>query len=131
MVFLGEVKLKWIGLALFVISFILINSTNAGGNVAHVGGALFGYIWAKQYKRGNEFTGWFSRLLSGFSSLFKRRKMTVTYKRPPTDELEYNRKKLSEQQEIDRILDKISKGGYDSLTKNEKDTLFTLSKKNQ
>ena len=131
MLFLGEVKLKWIGLASFIISVILINSVNPGGNIAHVGGAIFGYLWVIQYKRGREVTSGFSRFLSSFGSLFKRRKMTVTYKRPPTDELEYNRKKNTEQQEIDRILDKISKGGYDNLTKSEKDTLFDLSKKNQ
>ena len=131
MMFLGEVKLKWIGLGSFILSVILINSVNPGGNIAHVGGALFGYLWVKQYKRGHELTSGFSRFLSGFGSLFKRRKMKVTYKRPPTDELEHNRKKVTEQQEIDRILDKISKGGYDSLTKSEKDTLFDLSKKNQ
>ena len=130
MAFVGEVKLKWIGLSFFILSVILIHSTNPGGNIAHIGGALFGYLWVKQYKRGHEMTSGFSRFLSGLGSLFKRRKMKVTYKRPPSDELEYNRKKVTEQQEIDRILDKISKGGYDSLTKSEKDTLFDLSKKN-
>jgi membrane associated rhomboid family serine protease len=131
MVFLGEVKLKWIGLGSFILSVILINSINTGGNIAHIGGAIFGYLWVEQYKRGRELTGGFSRFLSSLGSLFKRRKMKVTYKRPPTDELEYNQKKVTEQQEIDRILDKISKGGYESLTKSEKDTLFDLSKKNQ
>jgi membrane associated rhomboid family serine protease len=131
MMFLGEVKLKWVGLGSFILSVILIHSNNPGGNVAHIGGALFGYLWVKQYKRGTDLSSGFSRFLDLFSTMFKRRKMKVTYKRPPTDELEYNRKKISEQQEIDRILDKISKGGYDNLTKAEKDTLFNLSKKNQ
>jgi membrane associated rhomboid family serine protease len=130
MVFLGEVKLIYIGLFSFILSLILINSENAGGNIAHVGGAIFGYLWVKQYQRGVEITGWFARILDFFGSLFKRRKMKVVHKQPPRDELEYNHQKNVNQKEIDRILDKISKAGYDSLTKSEKETLFHLSNKN-
>jgi len=129
MVFLGEVKLIYIGLFSFILSLILINSENAGGNIAHIGGAIFGYLWVKQYQRGVEITGWFAGILDFFGSLFKRRKMKVVHKQPPRDELEYNHQKNVNQKEIDRILDKISKAGYDSLTKSEKETLFHLSNK--
>ena len=130
MVFLGEVKLIYIGLFSFILSLILINSENAGGNIAHVGGAIFGYLWVKQYRRGVDLTGGFSRFLDFFASLFKRRKMKVIHNQPPKNDLDYNKMKVANQQEIDRILDKISKGGYDSLTKAEKEALFNFTKNN-
>ena len=65
-------------------------------------------------------------------SLFKpRTKMKVTYKKPPKDDKEYNHYKAHQQEEINNILDKISKGGYDSLSKKEKEILFKMSDKNK
>ena len=127
MIFLGEVKLKYI--AIFSILLFLIqieSSNNPGGNLAHLGGALFGYLWVSGYKRGWDFTSGFTGLLDSFLKLFKRNKLKVTHKRPVND-FEFNKIKLLNQKEIDRILDKISKSGYDKLTKEEKDTLFRNS----
>ena len=126
--FFGEVKLIYIGIGSIVMDVILIYSTNAGGHIAHLGGALFGYLWVAQYKKGCDFTMAFSKMLDYFGSLFKPRKLKVTHSRPPVNDFAYNQSKVVNQKEIDRILDKISKGGYESLSKDEKDTLFRLGK---
>ena len=126
LLFIGEVKLIYIGIFSILLYVILIASSNAGGNLAHLGGALLGYLWAANYKRGKDFLSGFTRLLDSFLMLFKRRNLKVAHKRPLND-FEYNKSKLLNQKEIDRILDKISKSGYDKLTKEEKDTLFRNS----
>lgn len=131
MVFIGQVKLIYIAIfSLFLYIVMITGSNNAGGNLAHIGGAIMGYFWINQIKQGRDITKGFAWLTDTFGSLFKRRKLKVTHKRPPFDDKEYNKQKLASQQEIDKILDKISKGGYESLTKAEKDTLFRMSSKN-
>lgn len=130
MVFIGPVKLIYIAIfSLFLYVIMISTSSNAGGNLAHLGGALMGYLWIKQLKGGSDLTKGFTKIIDFIVSLFKPRKLKVTYKRPPVDDLEYNRKKNLDQKEIDRILDKISKGGYESLSKSEKDTLFKMGNK--
>lgn len=128
MLFLGEVKLIYIGVGTIILDIILIYSDNSGGHIAHLGGALFGYLWVTQYKKGKDFTVGFGKMLDYTGSLFRRRKLKVTYSKAPSDDYEYNKRKVVNQKEIDRILDKISKGGYDSLSKDEKETLFHLGK---
>ncbi len=127
---IGPVKIKYIALVAFILTTLVDFPTNAGGKFAHLGGALYGYLFVLQYRRGKDPTHRFNKLLDSLASLFKarRKKIHVTYKRP-ADDIEYNRQKIHEQEEIDRILDKISKGGYDSLTKKEKEILFRMSNK--
>lgn len=127
LIFFGEVKLIYIAIFSLVLFVVLLSSDNAGGNLAHLGGALLGYLWVKQYQRGRDFTRGIGNFFASVFSVFKRRKLKVTHKRP-IDDMEYNKRKNLNQQEVDRILDKISKGGYGSLTKEEKDTLFRMSK---
>lgn len=126
LLFFGRIRLIYIALATVAIDIISISGNeNAGGHIAHLGGALFGYLFAVHIRQGRDITKWFGRLCSWFSSFFKPKpKLKVAYQRPPTDDREYNRQKNENQKEIDRILDKISKGGYDCLTKKEKETLF-------
>ncbi len=126
----GRIKLIYIALASVAIDVISISmSDNAGGHIAHLGGAFFGYIFAVNMQKGKDITAWFSRLSVRIENLLKPRpKMRVAYKRTPNDDREYNRQKTENQHEIDRILDKISKGGYDTLTKKEKETLFNQKK---
>ena len=126
LLFFGRIRLIYIALATLAIDVISISGNeNAGGHIAHLGGALFGYLFAVNIHQGKDITKWFGRLCAWFGSFFKPKpKLKVAYKRPPTDDREYNRQKNENQKEIDRILDKISKGGYDCLTKNEKETLF-------
>ena len=128
LVFIGPVKIIYIALTIFIVSTILDFTNNTGGKIAHIGGALVGYIFAAYYKKGKDITRGFDRLMDSFSSIFKKKeRMKVSYKRP-SDDFEYNKVKMEEQKEIDRILDKISKAGYDSLSKAEKEKLFNLKK---
>jgi len=126
LLFIGRVRLITIALVSIVIDIVSISNTgNAGGHIAHLGGAFFGYIFAVNIHQRRDITAWFGRFCSWIGSFFKPKpKLKVAYKRPPTDDREYNRQKNENQQEIDRILDKISKGGYESLTRQEKETLF-------
>ncbi len=127
-VFLGPVKIIWVALVGFILSSLVDFSMNTGGKIAHIGGALFGYMFILSYKKGNDITLWFSRIMDSIFSLLKpRKKMRVTHKRT-TNDYEYNVAKKEEQKNIDYILDKISKSGYDSLTKDEKETLFKMGK---
>jgi membrane associated rhomboid family serine protease len=127
-VLIGPVKILYIALILFVTSTVLDFTDNTGGKIAHLGGALVGFLFANYYRKGKDITRGFDRFMDSFADLFrKREKMKVTYKRP-TDDYEYNKQKANEQEELDRILDKISKGGYDSLTKAEKEKLFNMKK---
>jgi membrane associated rhomboid family serine protease len=125
-VFIGPVKILYIALILFVTSTVLDFTDNTGGKIAHLGGALVGFLFANYYRKGKDITRGFDRFMDSFADLFRtRKKMKVTHKRP-ADDYEYNKQKANEQQELDRILDKISKGGYDSLTKAEKEKLFNM-----
>lgn len=127
----GSVKIIYVALFIFIIDFISLGSTsNPGGHVAHIGGAILGYLYAVQYRKGKDITRWITRMIDGIANLFKKKqpKMKVKYKRTETDH-EYNQRRNNDVQEIDRILDKIKASGYGSLTKDEKKRLFDASKK--
>ena len=104
--FLGRIRLIWIALVYIAIDLLSIRHGNAGGHIAHIGGAFFGFLYALNLKK-------------------KKRKKTTSYRY--TDDELYNIQKKQQQEEIDRILDKISKHGYDLLSKKEKETLFQKS----
>lgn len=128
LMFLGPVKLKYIAVVTIIIDILSIASSNAGGHIAHLGGALFGYLYISQMKKGHNITKGFDRVMDKIFSWFKpRQKFKVTYKRP-VDDIEYNKSKAEQQKEIDKILDKIAKSGYDSLSKAEKEILFKNGK---
>lgn len=126
LLFFGRVRLIYIALITLVLDITSIStSDNSGGHIAHLGGAFFGYLFASNILKGRDITAWFGRFCAWTGNFFKTKpKLRVAYKCPPTDDHEYNRQKNEDQQEIDRILDKISKGGYESLTRKEKEILF-------
>jgi membrane associated rhomboid family serine protease len=132
MLFIGPVRLKYLAAGFILIDILLIASDNAGGNIAHLGGALYGFLFIYRLKKGQETGAWVSSIVNKTATLFKRKpKLNVAYRKPTgkiSDE-EYNRGKIQQQKEIDRILDKIAKGGYESLSKSEKETLFKMSDK--
>lgn len=129
LIFIGPVKLKYIALGSILLSLVSISKENPGGNIAHLGGALWGYIFVMQYKKGTDLNKWFSIFSDWLFNFFKRKpKLKVTYKKP-VDDRDYNYLKTKEQERINIILDKISKSGYSSLTKEEKDLLFKASNK--
>ncbi|HNC34127.1 MAG TPA: rhomboid family intramembrane serine protease [Bacteroidia bacterium] len=121
-----RVKLKYIAIALFVIDLLSITGNNAGGNIAHIGGAIFGFIYIKQLKNGRDLTGWLQRLIEKITQK-KKPSIKVVYRKDASDE-SYHNKKANNQEAIDKILDKISRSGYASLTYEERDILFKASK---
>ena len=126
---LGRIKIKYMALAIFILTSILDFSVNSGGKLAHIGGAFFGYLYIMNLRHGHDIGKGINRIIDFFATLFKpRKKLRVTHKKVP-DEFEYNKIKAEHQKRINRILDKISKGGYDSLTREEKETLFKESQK--
>jgi membrane associated rhomboid family serine protease len=133
LLFFGPVRIKYIALIYIVISFLGSVGNNAGGNVAHLGGALMGYIYIKQLQAGVNWGSWITATLSWVRGLFSSQsKVKVTYRNAdPAAKTTKSTKTASKasQDEIDAILDKISDRGYDSLTKEEKEKLFNASKK--
>jgi hypothetical protein len=126
---IGRVKLIYLALFTFVIDLLAITSENAGGHIAHIGGALFGIWFAMRIKEGKDLTAPMNRIIDWAVNLGKRKpKMRVTYKRPETD-YEYNARKHQANVDIDAILDKLKRSGYESLSTDEKKKLFDASKK--
>jgi len=127
MLFIGRIKIIYVALVIFVLTSAVDFSVNSGGKLAHIGGALFGYLYTINLKKGRDTGKWINKIIDFFATFFKpRRKLKVTYKKPKND-YDYNRIKADRQAQINLILDKISKGGYDSLTREEKDLLFKES----
>ena len=121
---IGNVKLKYIAIFVVVLDILSIPSSNSGGHIAHLGGALFGYLYITQLRRGRNITRSFDRVMDNLFAMFKPRpKFRVTHKRPMND-VQYNKWKAQHQERIDEILEKIAKNGYESLTKEEKEILF-------
>jgi membrane associated rhomboid family serine protease len=114
-----EMPYKYFYLLTFVLSTIIDLSVNTGGKISHIGGAAFGLIYGLSLKRGTD--------LSRFSFGFKKKSplRVVSYK----EDGETVTTSGNEEQKMNRLLDKISKGGYDSLSKKEKDELYRLSQK--
>ncbi len=132
LILFGNIRLKYLALIFIVIDLLSIPSSNAGGHLAHLGGALWGFIYIILLKKGNDPGKFVSIWIKALGSVFKPRpKMRVEYRagRPVTDD-EYNRRRAENQKRMDQILDKISKHGYDSLTSEEKEILFRMSNKN-
>jgi membrane associated rhomboid family serine protease len=125
----GRIKIKYMALAIFVMTSIMDFSVNSGGKLAHIGGAFFGYFYIINLRHGHDIGKGFNGIIDFFVTIFKpRKKLKVTHKKVAT-EYEYNKIKTDHQKRINNILDKISKGGYDSLTKEEKEILFKESQK--
>lgn len=128
---IGTVKLKYIAIAAVLISFFGITSSNAGGELAHLGGALYGYFFIVSLRRGKDHTKSFNKLMDKLSNLFKTRKLKVKHTAASGKKMsdaEYNMTKAKNMEEIDRILDKIKTSGYGSLTSEEKRKLFEQGK---
>ena len=127
--FIGPVKIKWIAFVSVLLYVISLSGDNAGGNFAHLGGAVWGWIYMSQLMSGRNLTGRFDRITDTFFSWFRRRrKLKIKYNSPNPD-YEYNRKKVSQQNEINQVLDKIGKSGYDSLTFEEREILFKMGRR--
>ncbi|WP_428327433.1 rhomboid family intramembrane serine protease [Mucilaginibacter sp.] len=116
LILIGPVKLKWLVLFFIIIDFLGITGLNAGGELSHLGGALIGYIYIKQLQKGHD---WIGSVATLFKPKSKLKVVVNNTSRKSND--------LPRQEEIDLILDKISRSGYDSLNKQEKEILFRAS----
>ena len=125
-----QFPLKYIGIAIVLFDIPGLFSTNSGGSIAHFGGYLLGYCYAIQFNKGTDIGEFIDRILSYFSK--PTTPLKTAYKREKRDSFAGKKKeefeKFTHQKQIDLILDKISKSGYDSLTQAEKDFLFRAGK---
>lgn len=126
MFLIGQVRLKYIALFSVLLDLISIPNGNAGGHIAHVGGAAFGYLFIKLIYSSSNIPVILDRMYDTIRSWFKPR---------PSVQIHHKNKGFKttssvkpNQQEIDAILDKISKNGYESLSQKEKEILFKASK---
>jgi copper oxidase (laccase) domain-containing protein len=109
-------KLKWLALISFILTSVIDLTANTGGKVAHIGGAIFGMIYGTQLRVGKNF-------LEKFMNIFRYKsgKLRIEHSRSRlSDDRVYNDTKISIRKQVDEILDKISRSGYDSLTREEK-----------
>ena len=132
---LGPVRIKYIAAVVVILSFAGVSGGNPGGEISHLGGALLGFLFIKQLQRGRDLGrpvqavgDWVGGLLSG------RPRLRVSHRSTPVPTPAAPAAKKSafpkpEQDEIDLILDKISRSGYESLSKDEKQKLFRASQK--
>ena len=129
-----NVKLWQIGLFVVLMDLVQIPlGGNVGGRIAHLGGALLGYVYARQLYKGTDIGEGFSKFIDGLANLFKKSEKksplkTVYRKQRPSTSTSAKYDKQTQQKKIDAILDKISKSGYESLSKAEKDFLFKAGK---
>ncbi|APG59100.1 rhomboid family intramembrane serine protease [Christiangramia salexigens] len=134
---IGNIKFWWIAAFLVVLDIIQIPMGNAGGHIAHLGGAGLGYLYTTQLQKGNDIGKWFENIMDAFASMFKPKEKKASMKtvyrkgKAAKSSTSYSKSSLDKnekQKRVDAILDKISKSGYDSLTKAEKDFLFQAGK---
>jgi membrane associated rhomboid family serine protease len=132
--FMVTIKLWQLAVGLFLLDLFRLGSgTNPGGMLSHIGGAVFGYVYAVQLAKGNDIGLWFEKIVASLVNLFKTKKNTPFRKVHRTPKNTSKKKTTSVKDErqikIDGILDKIGKSGYESLTKQEKDFLFKAGDK--
>lgn len=127
---LFNVKLRYLGIAFLLLDIVQIPYGNAGGHLAHLGGAILGFYYVKQLKNGKDIGKPFKNFIDKIINIFRRKpKMRTVYKREKSQKINKNVSDAGEKQKrIDGILDKISISGYESLTQAEKDFLFKVGK---
>ena len=136
LILIGPVKIKWIAAVVVLISLAGVNGGNPGGEIAHLGGALLGFVFIRQLQAGRDLGrpvqavgNWFVRLTSRQPAM----RVSRGERRPEpvaASAASPARKPAPGQpvqDEIDTILDKISRSGYESLSKDEKQKLFRAS----
>lgn len=123
LLFFGQVKLKYLAIAAIILDLLSMAGPNAGGHIAHLGGAMFGFVYIKLLRSGTNAGAWMDSLTSFIENIFTRKQpvMRVVHRKKTDD--------TPNQETIDQILDKISQSGYESLTAAEKEILFKASKK--
>ncbi|GAB5538095.1 MAG: rhomboid family intramembrane serine protease [Salibacteraceae bacterium] len=128
---IGPVPLRYVALGLFVMNTLIDLSMNTGGKMAHLGGAIMGFFYHRSLNAGNDPAVKFMNLIGLVSDMFKKKPKLRVVQNDPRPDVRSNSATSSDevQAKTDAILDKISKSGYDNLTKAEKEFLFNVSNK--
>ena len=134
LLFIGMVSLKWVAIVTLLVDLLSINTLeNAGGHIAHLGGAVVGAIYALMMRRGHDITAPLNAVIDALFSLFSRNDkpgvggpvggtaFRGSKQQPHT--------KQPDETDLDRVLAKIKRSGYTALTDEERDILFSFSKK--
>lgn len=149
LLFIGPIKMKYLAIGLVVIDLLFLSGSNGGGHIAHLGGALVGYLFATSMVKGRDITAPINRAIDWLVSFVRnlssgrRPKMKATrggrrrYQSNRNSassgkrqqDVDYNAQSKEQEAEIDAILDKLRKNGYESLSKKEKQQLFDVSKR--
>ena len=137
LLFFGSVKLSTFAIITVCISVLMLSGNNAGGNFAHLGGAFGGYLFAVLLGKGIDVTDILCRPVDWVRSMIgklrsprrKKRKFTYSPGGKHGTDYEHNACKRAAEAEVDAILEKIKKGGYASLSEEEKKRLFNASSK--
>ncbi len=130
----GNVKLWQITVVILVLDLLQIRMDNSGGHIAHLAGAFFGFVFVKLLKNGTDLSNIVTTIIDFFVNLFRKspstpfKKVHKNYRKPSEKSTSRIVTKDKTQQQIDEILDKISRSGYDCLTKEEKEFLFKAGK---
>lgn len=142
LLFIGSISLKWIAIATILLVLIGVTGSNAGGEIAHIGGVAAGAIYALRMKRGHDITRPFNRAFDRIANLWNRFASTVwgtfthnSAKKSPSATAGTPRTAAGaafssdDRDALDAILDKIKKSGYSALTPSERQRLFDVSRK--
>lgn len=136
LLFLGEVKLKYIVAVLILMDVIMTAGTdNTGGHFAHLGGAFFGWFFVYRLREGHDLSASLNNFFDRITSFFRSSKgPKVAYRNPSLKRKAHavsdgDPEDMSHQEQLDEILEKIKRSGYDSLSSEEKEFLFDASKK--
>ncbi|MEZ5174099.1 MAG: rhomboid family intramembrane serine protease [Bacteroidia bacterium] len=123
-----RMQLRWIAIIFVLLDLINISGGNEGGHLAHLGGALFGFLWGINLGKGRDISAFFQPVQDFFKFEQKSKsRLKVAHKAPVSNE-NWNSSRKAKEEKVNEILDKISRSGYDSLSKSEKALLFELSK---
>ena len=135
LLFIGEIKLKYIAIGSVLLSVFGVAGDNAGGEIAHLGGALMGWLWYVLLKKNVDLARPFDKIITFVVDIFDFDKRKERKKKPKVkfhyvkSDAEYNQERARNNAEMDKILDKIRLDGYASLTEKEKKRLFDISEK--
>ena len=126
----GIIRVKMKYLAMVWVAFDIVGLSNSDGiaHFAHLGGALWGYFYVSNFKKGKDISYWFDNIIKAIGGLTKKRKIKIVYKKKSEEKKSSPSNSKNRQEKVDEILDKIKLSGYESLTKEEKDYLFDASK---
>jgi membrane associated rhomboid family serine protease len=133
LLFVGEIKLKYFAVGAIILSLFGIAGNNAGGEIAHLGGAIMGWFWVYLFRKNVDLTKPFDKIITFFVNIFNLTRNKIKIKNQPNfhyvkSDQEYNQERACKNREMDKILDKIRFSGYASLTKEEKRKLFEVSR---